>query len=604
MTRKRANIDRRLWVAPNAPVSCSDDVVIAFRDGWGNITQVFDLNRLGLSASLTVLLTEAFRASYGGVSAESLKGHWKALRTFARFAHEDGVIAGTEDLTSEAVGRYLAWLDKQRSPTGEPWGISTRYGRYQTVRILLLWAMRNRADVMPNQLQFPTNPFPGRHKTPVPRRLPAAELKAILRACYAEIDVSWERFEEGRSVIDRQSMAESSYDIELQVVLVEAGRTGGGIMPWQEHGTSRRGTSDVLRRLGGTRRVTQYMHLTVDTLVPFFLAIAIQTAANPDALRNIGRDCLTSHPLDTHRVIVDWAKPRAGNTVRRAQRRTYDRRRQYSVPNLIEKVLAMSSPLVEHAPANVSDRLFLIRGNRPRGVGVIGNHTLDAGIRRFIARSNQSIAAWNAAHPEQLRSPMRAFAPVMFRGSVATEHYHAAGGDILAAQAILNHAHVNTTDLYVRGPETQRMFEKTISNLQHRMIGWIAMRDESPGPEIDGQIGGAAIGPAEAFSHICINPLVGKAVGSTRGRLCPGFMGCLTCPGLVIPIDSQHLARILQVMRKLEAARGRLDADRWRLIYAPGYRILGEEILPDFPANLFEAAELMISALPPLPDLE
>lgn len=457
---------------------------------------------------------------------------------------------------------------------------------------------------MPNELQFPTNPFPGRHQTHVPRRLPAAELKVILRACYAEIDGAWDRFEEGRALIKRQTMIATNGRSELQAFLIEADRTGAGIMPWYDGGISGRQLEGVLSRHGGARMMTQYMHLTVDTLVPFFLAIAIQTAANPDSLRNIRRDCLTSHPLDTHRVIVDWAKPRAGNTVRRAQRRTYDRRRQYSVPNLIERVLAMSSPLVERAPANVSDRLFLIRGNRPRGVGVIGNHTLDAGIRRFIARSNQSIAAWNTAHPEQLRSPMRAFAPVMFRGSVATEHYHAAGGDILAAQAILNHARVSTTDLYVRGPETQRMFEKTISNLQHRMIGWIAMRDESHGPEIGGQIGGAAIGPAEAFSHICINPLAGKAVGSTRGRLCPGFMGCLTCPGLVIPIDSQHLARILQVMRKLEAARGRLDAERWRLIYAPGYRILGEEILPDFPANLYEAAEHMIPALPPLPDPE
>lgn len=113
MTRKRANIDRRLWVAAIAPVSRSDDVVIAFRDGWDNITHVFDLNRLGLSASLTALFAEGLRVTYGGASGDTLKGHWKALRTFARFVLEDAMITEPADLTSEAVGRYLAWLDRQ-----------------------------------------------------------------------------------------------------------------------------------------------------------------------------------------------------------------------------------------------------------------------------------------------------------------------------------------------------------------------------------------------------------------------------------------------------------------------------------------------------------
>ncbi|NWM88893.1 hypothetical protein GY653_25750, partial [Escherichia coli] len=90
-------------------------------------------------------------------------------------------------------------------------------------------------------------------------------------------------------------------------------------------------------------------------------------------------------------------------------------------------------PLVPHARPAECERLFLIRGNRPKGVGVIGSQTLDAGIGRFIARSNRSISAWNEAHPEQLRSPMRSFAPVLFRGSVATEHYKAADGDIRVA---------------------------------------------------------------------------------------------------------------------------------------------------------------------------
>lgn len=606
MRTERPRIDRRLAAAPAVDEPISSGVAITFRDEWGSAAQMFDLNRLGFPVDLTALFADAFRASFASAATATRKGYWKSLRAFARFAAEDGEIAEVAALTTEAVGRYVAWLDRQRSPTGEPWGISTRHGRYVPIKIMLEWAMRNRADLMPERLQFPANPFPGRHRTPVPRRLPAYELKAILRACYAEIDIAWARFEEGRAILESDHGGVTDGRRDLETLLVATGRAGGGIMPWHDRAAAGRQSHRRIRRAGGTRMLAQHLHLTVDTLVPFFLAIAIQTAANPDSLRNIGRDCLASHPLDPDRIIVDWAKPRAGNTLRRAQRRTFDKRRRYSVPNLVEKLLAMSAPLVPHAQPAERHRLFLIRGNRPKGVGVIGSQTLDAGIGRFIARSNRSIKAWNEAHPEQIRPSMRSFAPALFRGSVATEHYKAAGGDIRVAQVLLNHAQVSTTDLYVRGAETQRMYEKTIATLQHRMIGWIAMRPGVQGVErnIDGQIESDDKGIAEAFSHICINPMAGRAPGSAQGRLCPSFMGCLSCPGLVIPIDSRYLARILQVMRKLEIARDQLDAERWRSIYAPSYRILKAEILPDFPVEMHEEAERMIATLPPLPDPE
>jgi hypothetical protein len=194
---------------------------------------------------------------------------------------------------------------------------------------------------------------------------------------------------------------------------------------------------------------------------------------------------------------------------------------------------------------------------------------------------------------------------VLFRGSVATEHYHAAGGDIRAAQAVLNHARADTTDLYVRGPETRRLQEATVARLQGLMVAWIT-GDRSPSdPAGAGSMTLIALGKnAEALGYTCINPLAGVASGTMPGRLCPRFGACLACPGLVIPIDAQHLARVLQAKRKLECARDRIDPNRWQLLYAPSHRILTEDILPDFPADLHAAAERMMPALPSLPDLE
>ena len=313
-----------------------------------------------------MLLAEAFRMHYAGAAIGTRKACWKALRTFARFVIEDGAIADPADITTEAVGRYLVWLDRQCSPTGEPWSPSTRYGRYLPVKMVLYWAMRNRADCMPEQLDFPYNSFSGRRRTtPVPQRLSASQLKAILRACYAEIEAAWARFEAGRAILARPNDVRISCDrSDMETFIREIHRLGDGIMPRNQMTTALGLPSSRFERHGGARMIAQYLHLTVDTLVPFFLAIAIQTAANPDALRLILRDCQVPHPLDEHRVVIDWAKPRAGATVRRAQRRSFDRRRRYAAPNLIDKVLAMTAPLVAHAPPSERNRMFLIRGSR------------------------------------------------------------------------------------------------------------------------------------------------------------------------------------------------------------------------------------------------
>jgi|SRR5579872_2139429 len=607
MRSKRARIDRRLTVTPIINPPTAGGPIVTFRDQWGAVVQVFDLDLLGLSRAFATLLADAFRTHYAGAAVATRKGCWKALRIFARFIADDGGIAGPGDLGTEAIGRYIVWLDRQHSPQGEPWSISTRHGRFVHVKMMLVWAMRNRTGHLPVSLRFPHNPFSGRHRTPPRRRLSASQLKAILHACYEETDAAWARFEEGQAVLAQMpDTPDSRRRSELETLLRDVHHRGNGIMP-RYRGATAHGRSQVpFERHGGARVLAQYLHLTVDTLVPFFLAIAIQTAANPDALRLIGRDCLAPHPLDEHRVMIDWAKPRAGGAVRRAQRRSFDRRRPNAAPNLIDKVLAMTAPLVAPAPPNERGHLFLIQGNRPRGIQAIGSQTLSNGIRRFIARANERIATWNAAHPGRPRASLPNFVPVLFRGSVATEHYRAAGGDIHAAQAVLNHARADTTDLYVRGPQTQRFQEATVARLQGLMVSWIT-GGQPPGDIVDTGPSMALIAlgeKANAFSHVCANPLAGVAAGTTPGRLCPSFGACLACPGLVIPIDAEHLARVLQAKLKLEDARDRIDPHRWQLLYAPSHRILTEDILPDFSAGLHAAARRIMPTLPSLPDLE
>jgi hypothetical protein len=72
----------------------------------------------------------------------------------------------------------------------------------------------------------------------------------------------------------------------------------------------------------------------------------------------------------------------------------------------------------------------------------------------------------------------------------------------------------------------------------------------------------------------------------------------------VIPLDAAHLAGILRAKTALEAARLRLDPKRWAVLYAPSYRILVDEILPDFAGALYAEAQLLMVNLPQLPVIE
>ena len=365
-------------------------------------------------------------------------------------------------------------------------------------------------------------------------------------------------------------------------------------------------SSDLLVKFwGGLRTVSQYFHITTDSLVPFFLAIAIQTAANPDPLRLIKRDCLVPHPLDEHRIIIDWCKPKTGLRLKKAQRRSFDCRRRYAAPNLIEMVLALTAPIVADAPPGQRDRLFLtrsifkaqVRGSQRNRVEVIEHSVLRRAIGRFTARANRRIDVWNHEHPDVPRCRIENFAPVLFRGSVATEHYRASGGDVLVAQAILNHASPATTETYIKSAETTRLQRQTIAHLQDLMLAWVA------GPEpIAGETELAEPCATVPFSHDCRAPLIVGTDGTPR--LCPHFGGCLSCPGLVIPIDADHLARILLAIDRLDEARKSLDPRRWDLLYAPTHRILTQDLLADFPADMHVAARALAATLPALPDLE
>jgi len=592
----RVRIDRRLPTLPERWEPPAD-LVVRFRDEFGEPADEYDFFRLDLAPGLAPWFAGAFREHHVSSTQSTRHSAYKALRPFCRFLREDGKAATLPNLDADILGRFIVWLRKQHvSGTTKPLSPTTLAILLSEPRKLLALLHRRRPDLLPT-IRFPPNPFSKRHLqvTPFPR-LTDAELKVVLDACYAEIDETWSRFQEGQ-----RCLAGQSADKELSDVVCALHRIGGGVAPSADAMRDAGFSFSRVTTLGGLRVVSQYLHVTYDTLIPYYIAIAIQTAANPEPLRLIRRDCLVPHPLDEHREFIDWVKPRAGSRLRKPQRRSFDLRRPYAAPNLVRQVLAMTEAFVPYA-GRQQDRLFLAQNEKHREVAVLTQSAVGELIKRFIRRANERVRLYNRANPARPRPLLGQFNAVMLRSSAATALYVASGGDITVPQQALNHAERATTEGYVEGPAATRRREEVIARAQRFMVAWVEGSNQSgSGADLTDNAKSHA---ARGLAHDCLDPLGGSGPGAEPGQACPHLGGCLACPGLVIPLDVDHFARLLQLRCALEQARERLDPARWRALYAPSHSILVEELLPDFPAGLANAAAALAASRPPLPDLE
>lgn len=599
--------DRRIDRCIQRPTAAGDPVaateIVVFRDASNGSVQRFDPATLGLPPDMVGPLMAAFRLNDAGASLRTRPARWRALRRFAAFLVSEDVTSAAQ-VNAGTMKRYLAFLarpDEEGQRLKRP-TIATQLG---LIRPLLERAEQADPKLFGSALAIPYNPVPDSRIHDSKPRLPKEDLQAILMACYEEIDAAWATFQRGQAIIAasdpplRAARGES-----LDSAIWRLHRLAGGIAPtWKQLREAGVAHSRLLR-WGWRGGIAEHYHLTTRTVVPFYIALAIQLAANPDPLRLIRRDCLVAHPIDDSRMLVEWLKHKTAPNPK-VQRRSFDVRRPRSAPRLVEMLLAMTEPLIPHVPQQDRERLFLVHHimtsrhrQHDKPASLIPYGTLSGRIDRFITGANKRIADWNRDHPGRPRRSLPRFAPGQLRGSVATQHYLASGGDLLATAAILNHRDPVVTDAYVEGPAARRLERETISRLQRMMVAWVTVPTQQ-----ESSVPGNISGPVTAlFGHRCMMPLEAGSADGTR--VCRHLGGCLTCPGLIVPLDAEHCARVLQAQRHLLGSRDRIDAERWNLFYAPSLRALEQDLLPIFPTEQRHEAEMLASHLPTLPDIE
>ena len=170
MAVRRERIDRSLSAAAPTVLDQPADTIVVFRDGWGEVVKRYDLGRLDLPFGIAILLADAFRHHHAASSRDTQRHCWMALRAFARFVAEDGLVLSVNDLTSAMVGRYIAWLDRQvAGQTNQPWSKGSRANVLMQLRQMIDWTKRRHPSRLLSRIDFPWRVWPNRIADTRPR---------------------------------------------------------------------------------------------------------------------------------------------------------------------------------------------------------------------------------------------------------------------------------------------------------------------------------------------------------------------------------------------------------------------------------------------------
>jgi hypothetical protein len=454
--------------------------------------------------------------------------------------------------------------------------------------MLLQWLARCRPGVL-GALHFPFNPFPWRNRdSRRTQKLSAQALRAILRAC--ERDIKALRAQRDRAERERAATRSGDSECRLGALLEAIDQRYGGVIPTHDAltGSADHSLRRALIQHGGTKGVAPYLYPSAESLLPYYLAILIHTAGNPQPIAELSCNCLQSIPLLDDRQLLIWTKRRAGTV----QRRSFRSSDPFEPPALVGEIIEWTRRLRPHASKSARDRLLLFKGMR-------GVSTWSAGMAKYALR-NDFLARHGLPH----------FSLASIRPSVLSAFYRASG-DLRQVKAVANHQQVGTTVRYVEAPEVQAQHRVRIAALQGAFLGHINPPSGAERTDIAPQASALSPfppvvprGPAVSmFGFDCTDPLAGIAPDTHQGELCTNFLGCFTCPNAIITADAASLARLLQARDHLRAAAGQIHPMRWEAIYAPLLRILEQDILMRFTVGELASAARLQSALPALPEL-
>lgn len=541
-----------------------NNLIASFFDHNRQAVQVFDFNVLGVDFEIAKDLKEAFSEMTGHYAGRSRYQFWRCLKHFSGFLADAKINKCSTQ--KDFLTRYGRWLQKNnrlRATNGTYFIIARRLCAYMAENGgLELWRGQNTL-----RFDFSREQYSSRQN-----EVSVKSLKDIAQACKSEISITFDNLSVRNYWDDYGTLPEMDLPKSQTIILNDLfSLEKKGVWSQSQMALIKRG------RLGsvGLRNFLKYRELTINTLLPFYVLLMIQTGANPISLMEIKIDCMESHPTDEKLFFLSWEKPRSG----KEQSLPMLKAGKYGAFRLLNFIIRNTAHLRHLSNTADQSMLFVSRtGHKVRRLSIQGLH--DA---LNIFRDTHAL-------------PYFTFSDI--RKSVACV-IDAAAPSLAVASKFLNHQHSNTTALYLKGRVHSRVKYERIAGYQGKLVESAKNFDAAT----------TATPYQTVFGIDCTDPLNSPIPNARKGMPCVEYLSCATCSNaLIIKDNPVGIARILKAQVSLDALKVRAarDADmqlRFEALYAPILKIIRENIIPNIPIKTIRSAEKILVDIPDIPIL-
>ncbi|QCI13044.1 hypothetical protein E6B08_17440 [Pseudomonas putida] len=506
---------------------------------------IYDFAAWGVSQELLLDLRSAFIDLTGAYKARSRRQAWRSVRKFLDY------IEGNTDFSSQML-RNFGTLEEQQLLLG------TCQSHYNFVSRMVRWLSEHSDNKIWSSQQYEYRKFTRELKSSRSKYIGPEELAEIVRICKKEISQIRSRLEVRRTILEGGKVKHSELtenDVQSLKFLINLESNG----VWSQRQLAQPGTSRLSHV--GLRRLQAFRELNPRSILPIYLLMMIETAANPISLLEIKTNCVESHPTDNSLSIVSWDKPRASNE----QRVSFLKQGQFSIAALVDLTLSGTENIRRIAGVD-EDLLFITRsGSKVKRVSIQGIHDQLTKFRAEYSLHKFSFVDIRKSIAELMNGKHRSQAHVAH---------------------MLQHNGLSTVLRYINPRENHHKAFERISKIQGEMIRIATVVEADKLPQT-------------LFGFSC-----GR---ESEAKDCLEFTNCAVCKNaLVIIDDPRYVARILKSKLFLEEmeSSSALQADkivRFNHVYKSTLELIRGEIIPKITKGVIAKAEALISETPDLP---
>ncbi|MDR6392994.1 hypothetical protein [Paraburkholderia phenoliruptrix] len=340
------------------------------------------------------------------------------------------------------------------------------------------------------------------------------------------------------------------------------------------------------------------LYIDHDIVTPLLYKLASETGLNAECLLNLTRDCFVKDDALTGQNYIVYWKSRSTGEKRLVVTllddddaievsddkdapvkcvRPLNIKQSIVVERTVQKILALTAPLVERAPVEARNFLFLYE---PRGGGQLGTVApLTAGgvskwSRKFFFNGEK----------RDIRDPTGVVNISRFRPTLVTEMVKR-GFDIFDLSVLLGHRSVLTTAIYLDKHGLEPQFEREMRyqldqiRKNHQDVQTGAAQEPNSSATIRVYPTSGLCGCRDPF-----NPpeRIRRATNFEEGKACGYYSMCLTCKHVVI--TEQFIPRLFKhlYVLELELDKGLGSEPLRDQLYQRQISVLRQVLAPDF----------------------